>query len=245
LAIVLVVIGFIVGGIFVGRTMLRQSQINSVQTDAQKYISAALNFQQHYGYLPGDMPTATNYWGTATGCPNVTTGGVGIATCNGSGNGQIAESSSYYYEMFTFWQHLSAAKMIDGLYTGYAGTAGTSDHVIGTNCPAAKLENTGFGIIFAGLRSGDTNYFNNNYGHVLLYGKYLANNLPVSAAISGSEASALDSKFDDGAPSTGQIETWQTTGYTPNCTALNASNVPIYKAGENTATCSIIFVTGF
>ena len=104
LSIVLVIIGLIVGGIFVGKELIRASQLNSVLRDLDKYNSAVLTFKDKYGKLPGDISNATQFWGSAGGSgppDDATTNcyGVGNAgaiplgsklTCNGNGNGMIS-----------------------------------------------------------------------------------------------------------------------------------------------------------
>ena len=67
LSIVLVIIGLVVGGIFVGKELVRASQLNSVLRDLDKYNSAVLTFKDKYGHLPGDIPNATQFWGSAGG----------------------------------------------------------------------------------------------------------------------------------------------------------------------------------
>ncbi len=69
MAIVLVIIGLIVGGVVLGRALLTTSQLQTVATDADNYITAVNNFKQQYQALPGDMPTATAQWGVdSSGC---------------------------------------------------------------------------------------------------------------------------------------------------------------------------------
>jgi len=267
LSIVLVVIGLLIGGVLAGQALIRQSQVNSAMMDAQRYISAAGNFQQKYGSLPGDMANATDYWGTMVtsglSCPPAAgaTSPGGTLTCGGDGNGQVNSltlspvTTQNDNEALLFWQHLANAQLIQGSYTGIGGSAGTSDHVIGTNCPASRVEGAGFGIAYVGVVNssstiGITNdyYYNansgTNYGHVLVFGSYKSNNLPVSAILTASEAQSFDNKYDDGSPSSGNVLSWvKTTGYAPSC--VTGTTTYTYNTGGKGPLCSLILITGF
>ncbi len=269
LSVVLVVIGLLIGGIIAGQSLIRQSQINSILVDEQKYTSAALSFQQKYNALPGDFANAVGYWGSPSGattpytnstyCAGMT--GTGTQTCNGDGNGQIAESAypgydtTYLYEAFLFWQHLVNAQLIQGSYTGIVGSAGytssatppAGDHVIGSNSPKSRITNAGFGVSYVGIitsamTNANANYFAGTYGHVFIFGSYSAKNLPVGVGLTGQEAAAFDAKFDDGLPGSGTILTWvNSTGFTPNC----ATSATAYNLTTTGLQCSLIFITGF
>ena len=251
MSIVLVIIGLLTGGILVGKTVLRQARINSIITDSQRYIQAALTFQQKYGALPGDLATATGYWGAASTCPptNASPLTAGITTtCNGDGNGRIGISgtnTNSYPETFLFWQHLINEKLVEGSLNGSPGSAGTSDHVVGTNAPESKLKGSGFGVNYIGVKSGDTYFFDDNFGHVLMYGGYYSNNFPVSEVLTGGEAYSLDTKIDDGLPAAGTIQTWKRTGYNANCATTSVSSTAAYTSSTAGNSCALIFKTGF
>jgi len=261
MAIVLVVIGMIVGGITVGKTMLRQSQINSVMMDAQRYISAAVTFQQKYGSLPGDMANATSYWGSMTSsgltCPPAANSGPasGTQTCNGDGNGCIYcygySNAVSEAEPLYFWQHLANAQLIQGNYTGI----GLTTYNIGINIPASRLHGLGIGITQMGVLANGAAYasdtvFAGNYGHVMTLGAYQSYNSPVPAAaiMTTSEAQSFDSKYDDGAPATGNVLTWQNgSADAPNCASSTNPATAVYNTGSSYPgpQCSLILITGF
>ena len=88
IAILLVIIGLIVGGIMVGADLIRvapiRKQIRQME-DVETQINA---FQVKYGCLPGDCPFVTTYFST----PDVN----GYTIANGDGNGMILSSLSTY-----------------------------------------------------------------------------------------------------------------------------------------------------
>lgn len=238
LSIVLVIIGFIVAGIMVGNSMIRQSQLLSSVSDEQRYVQAIGQFQQKYNYLPGDMPTATSYWGTN---PNCATGGAGTGTqtCNGSGSNQISGMESIYA-----WQHLANAGMISGSFSGASkNMSGGGQDEPGYNVPQSKLANAGFSLFYVPTTGLGGGWYAANYGHVLEFGAqdniyYQDTWIPVIAA---SEAYNIDLKYDDGLPSTGNILVQNTT--VDSCATAGAQ----YNASTTNSSlvCQVIYITGF
>lgn len=257
ISIVLVIIGLIVGGVVAGQHLIRQSQILSVGSDAQTYIKAAQSFQQKYNSLPGDMANATNYWGATGGsssdnytasCYASTGTASSPATCNGDGNGQVAINglSSNWGEAFAFWKHLSDAQMIQGAYTGITGTGGRGvDHVIGVNCPASRLSGAGFSITWLGVPPSDyVQFFVGSYGHILLVGSYNAGDWTDNPAFTAQEAQAIDSKYDDGLPGTGNITAFTSVVF-PNCVTTSNPATAAYNISTTGPQCSVFYKTGF
>ena len=127
MAIVLTIIALIIGGILVGRNLIRAAQLNSVITDVGRYKQAVTDFHDKYLALPGDFAGATALWGSPSGgCPNGAraAGDLVTATCDGNGDGLISSFNISHgggpqeFEGIHAWQHLSNAGMIDGQYDG-------------------------------------------------------------------------------------------------------------------------------
>jgi prepilin-type N-terminal cleavage/methylation domain-containing protein len=55
LAIVLVIIGLLVGGVLVGRDLIQSAGINAVARDIDSYNVGAMTFRDKYGGIPGDI----------------------------------------------------------------------------------------------------------------------------------------------------------------------------------------------
>src|SRR5690606_33939684 len=102
MAVVIAVIGLVIGGIVVGKELVRNTKVNSVLTDLEKYKVAVESFQLVHSVLPGDMPDAYTYWPSA-GCTdadvNATESG-----CNGNGDGTVGTYAACYRENYRFWQ---------------------------------------------------------------------------------------------------------------------------------------------
>ncbi|AIF81603.1 N-methylation domain-containing protein [endosymbiont of Acanthamoeba sp. UWC8] len=117
LAAVVMVIAFLISGISVAYSMIKQASLRSIITEANTFTEAINLFEQKYKSLPGDFPYASVQWGTA--CDSTP------SNCNGDGDGMISYSSSLLKnESMRAWQHLSLAGMISGSYTGIATVAG-------------------------------------------------------------------------------------------------------------------------
>jgi prepilin-type N-terminal cleavage/methylation domain-containing protein len=104
IAIVLVIIGLLVGAILIGREIVVQARIKNVINDFNSATAAYLSYQDRYRALPGDDPNAATRWaswGTPAGNGNGYIGGV-----YGS-NAPTDESRKY-------WWHLRAAGFVPG-----------------------------------------------------------------------------------------------------------------------------------
>lgn len=67
IAIVLVIIGLLIGGILRGRTFIENAKIKSVIKTAESLTASIYAYQDRYGFLPGDDNTANTRWGAVSG----------------------------------------------------------------------------------------------------------------------------------------------------------------------------------
>jgi len=248
MAIVLTIIGLIIGGIMTGRDMIRNSQLQAVTGEVSRYTQAFHNFHDKYLALPGDFAGATALWGTASGgCPNGL--GTGTQTCDGNGNGLIFDdwnvnpySGNYAYESFRAWQHLANAGMIDGNYTGVASSGAHSGYSFtpGTNVPASSIPGGGYYIAYEGI--GIPDMYGGNYGHILWLSGI--DSWDGSPLLTGAEAQALDAKADDGLPGTGNIKSMSSTAKY-NCATTADPTTAVYITSVSGVKCFLIFITGF
>lgn len=203
--IVVTIIGLIAGSILIGRTIIRNAEIQSVITDVNQFKNAAKLFREKYRYLPGDLPNAASLWGVDAGCnagstPNVDSTVANVtrkeATCGGNGNGYIGGTAdgvnfptparavlTTQKETRRAWQHLANAKMIEGSYTG-ATASGSAQMVPGLNVPASDIDLNGFIIMYSyvvddnNMTPGgvvDNNVYPSRYGHIIEYGNTVGN----------------------------------------------------------------------
>ena len=107
IAIVLVIIGLLIGGVLKGQEMINNAKIKRVTTDFEGISAAVFSYQDRYRAIPGDDNTAQTRWGTSV--------------TNGNNNGIIAgawNSTNNANESRIFWQHLRNSNLIPGSKTG-------------------------------------------------------------------------------------------------------------------------------
>ena len=106
IAIVLVIIGLLLGGILKGQEMITQAKIKNVISDFSGISAAYHGYQDRYRAVPGDDPGALTRWG-APAAP-------------GNGDGQLAgayNSPTATDESRLWWDHLRRAGFISGTGT--------------------------------------------------------------------------------------------------------------------------------
>jgi prepilin-type N-terminal cleavage/methylation domain-containing protein len=105
IAIVLVIIGLLLGGVLKGQELITGARVRNVIQQQDGIKAAYFGFLDRYRALPGDYANAT---GTI---PAMTTG---CNSGNGDGNGHIDASKN---EDTLAWEHLSRAQFLTGAYT--------------------------------------------------------------------------------------------------------------------------------
>ena len=252
LSVVLTVIALVAGGVMVGKDMIRQSGVRSIMTDVQKVKGAVDTFRETYQALPGDMPNATNIWGTAAVCPP-TADFQGPATCNGNGNGMLLINdiaASVAPEWFYAWQHLANAKLIEGSYTGRPGAGGVRQAVPGVNVMAGKMRGTGFTLDTELIVvENNTSFWSGNYMLLLFFGTQTSGHT-FGYTLTPEEAYRIDEKMDDGKPGLGIVRAYKdaaipATGQeciTPNgATTLPEKFSATYERDRSARSCRIFF----
>ncbi len=108
LAIVLVVIGLLVTGVFGGRELIKASERQEIIKEYRAFETAFKTFYLQYNSIPGDFQKASEYWSSAS---------------SGDGNGRIDYTGSFLTEgeEHYVWHHLSLSEVLSGSYDGVAG----------------------------------------------------------------------------------------------------------------------------
>ena len=245
LAIVILIIGLLAGGVVVGREMINASRLRSIISDFDTHSSSVALFQKKYTQLPGDFSEAIALWGAQNADANLckTASSVGTPTCNGNGDGKIGEISyagGNAYESPRLWQHLKNAGFAIGSFNGVPGTGMKPDQ----NAPTTAMDNATFSLFYMATQSADPNFFNGAYGNVLAFGAPITNNHPLQAALMPDEAKEIDVKVDNGLPGTGRVRSLPATStYTPTC--VNTATPPDYNVTLAGPQCSLLMITGF
>ncbi len=232
LSIAIVIIALVIGSIYAGSALIRNSEMNSFYTEAERYNQAINSFETVYGALPGDFYSPEVVW-------------AGNPSPNGNGDGMI----NWQDEGYAAWLQLKLANLISGNFTGLAGAG--SSAIIGENVPASKRLIAGYSFYFLSATDAATEYaLSTEVSPAILSGNYLAlgannaNSYTNGAAISAIEAAAVDFKFDDGKADFGNILGSQNSS--SRCFALepdgSGGNRMVYDSstGEN-ITCNLYF----
>ncbi len=142
LAIVLVIIGLLVGGILGGQSLIQSVKINRLVSDLRQYEVAVTQFYSKFKRYPGDAPYYSPP-GSGNNLLNFGTGGTIDASGNGSGfcgNGSYSTYSNF--ETTQVWAHLSQSGMLSEKYREYSpgicGGTDTSDRI--AIAPYTELE---------------------------------------------------------------------------------------------------------
>jgi prepilin-type N-terminal cleavage/methylation domain-containing protein len=176
IAIVLVIIGLLLGGVLKGQELINSAKVKNLATDFRNIPVYIYGYQDKFRSVPGDDAQAQSHVGmTATLC----TGGAGHCL---PGNGLIEgtwDSSTTTDESQLFWQQVRLAGLAAGPTTGDMLPFNSAGGVIG---------------ITSGAYNPDTST-------TPIQGTYII----CSAGILGKFAKQLDLQMDDGAPTTGSI----------------------------------------
>jgi prepilin-type N-terminal cleavage/methylation domain-containing protein len=105
IAIVLVIIGLLLGGILKGQELINSAKVKNLANDFRVIPTYIYAFQDRFKALPGDDSAAQTH---LTG---------GVAADNGNGNGVIDgnwNSTTNTDESFRFWRHVRIANVAAG-----------------------------------------------------------------------------------------------------------------------------------
>lgn len=111
IALVLVIIGLLLGGVLKGQELITQSKIKNVINDMNGASAAYYSYIDRYGAMPGDDPRAATRWATSIN---------GGAATSGNGSGELTGAYNVggaVSESRLFWQHLRLAGFINGPLT--------------------------------------------------------------------------------------------------------------------------------
>lgn len=222
LSIVLVVVGLIAGGVLAAREIIFGSQMRAQLQDVEKLKSAVLGFKLKYGCLPGDCREASLRFNATTQPKKVRDGNgnrrIEISNLTVEGGDQNVgwgySSGGNHSEWVSVFDHLSAGNMYDiPQYDEDNVPQGSGCNRVA--CPKLRFKSKGgtsdvvLGVLEPGLVTGfipGYSYISEGHKIVIGGGSLYAG---ASAGINPWEASALDSKIDDGRPYKGRAVVMQ------------------------------------
>jgi prepilin-type N-terminal cleavage/methylation domain-containing protein len=193
IAIVLVIIGLLLGGVLKGQELINSAKVKNFATDFRNIPLFIYGYQDKFKSLPGDdRDPVSHVAGTLA-----TNGTVGNAVIEGDWD-SVSNVANALDESYLFWQHARLA----GLAAGPTNTADTN----------YAPRNADGGLIGLTSNLTATPYIANMKGTYLI----------CSAGILGKYAKQLDTTIDDGCTNTGSMQSVanQPLGSTTNNVAV-------------------------
>jgi prepilin-type N-terminal cleavage/methylation domain-containing protein len=212
IAIVLVIIGLLLGGILKGQEMITQAKIKNIISDFSGISAAFHGYQDRYRAIPGDDAGAAARWAGAVSLA-APAGGNGIVSGTYNNGGAACTAAS---ESCLWWDHLRRSGFVagSGINQPLNAVSGIVGVQTGDDAGGAVLGGVGGAGGFFGLMMCSANH-------------------PDKVAI------ATDTQMDDGVRTTGsvrgQLQTTNNPTIVPN--ALTAPDANSYvESGTNTYT---------
>ncbi len=242
LAVVLVIIGLIVGGVLTGRDLVHEATVRKQINQFREFAVAYSTFQAKYNCIPGDCLTETGFLAGVT---------------NGNGNGYIENNTGQNYDVGASWAlsneyqsffiALSQAGMVSGKYTSVAGAP-----VIGKNLPRLILQDRA-SFFVSDISSFDapgrvptvsSSRRGTNWIWAVVCAFPLTDNMQTYDDFCGvflpDDMRRMDEKLDDGYPLSGQLIGFG--GYSSNNQCVNSGPTPArYDLTYNTAQCQAAY----
>ncbi len=240
LALVLVILGLLTGGILQGQALIRAAELRSSITQLGNLRVAYNSFRDKYFAYPGDMTNATQFWTTdAGGCSAwYQTYTPHSPTCDGNGDGQIDYNQFARSERFRAWQHLANAGLIEGQYTGLGCCNSVAEGyaLSGYNVPTGKMPDSRWTVFYQAAKSGDADFYDGPYGNMMQFDTSSA------GVFKPEEQWNLDTKLDDGTPAQGKVRAFKrSSGYGTNCTTSDISTA-LYDLAATDKTCRVLAI---
>lgn len=183
IAIVLVIIGLLLGGVLKGQELINSAKVKNLAGDFRNVPLYIYGYQDRFRSMPGDDSLAASH----VSAPGIVTK---VATTGGSvGNGLIEgawDSNTVTDESMVFWQHVRIAGFAAGVLAVPAAFVSDQDPYIPQNAVGGRVgvESSSANPPIAGLR-----------------GAYVI----CSSHILGKFAKQLDTTLDDGVGNTGSV----------------------------------------
>ena len=182
IAIVLVIIGLLLGGVLKGQELINSAKVKNLINDFRSISTFVYAYQDRFRALPGDDANAnTHIVGTnaTTHATGAATGATGDGRINGAWNAPALPANAGE-ESYLFWQHVR----LMGLAAG-STVVGATDYAF-HNADGGNVGITG-DPVFTGAPTWAASFF------------------VCSAGIQGRYARQIDTTIDDGNTQTGSV----------------------------------------
>ena len=186
IAIVLVIIGLLLGGVLKGQELINSAKVKNFANDFRNIPLYIYGYQDRFKAIPGDDAAVVAHLGAAATLATTPAGTVGNGAINGNW-----DTVTLTDESMLFWQHVRLANLAPGSTTVAANA---------TYWPV----NADSGRV--GIEAGSANFIQNVNAAGAANGTFLTGAYVIcSDGILGRFALQLDTTLDDGNPQTGSL----------------------------------------
>jgi prepilin-type N-terminal cleavage/methylation domain-containing protein len=211
IAIVLVIIGLLLGGVLKGQELINSAKVKNLASDFRNVPIFIYGYQDKFRYLPGDDPNPASHVDPAVA---VTCNPTATASHCVLGNGLIDgawNASGVADESYVFWQHVRLA----GLLTGSTNPASADYFQLNTNGGIIGVQsNVNFNTI-----TKDSSGANSP-----ITGTYIV----CSSGILGKYVKQLDTTLDNGDVNTGSMRVADPAGNGQSMSNINIQDGQVY-----------------
>lgn len=248
LAIVMTIIGLLIGGILKGQELMENARVTATISQVKSYEAAVTTFRDSYAAIPGDMVAADER------VPGCTVAACQHTSTNGGGNGIVGIdnwAADWAPQVTTaldggaideegetqmFWTHLLLADLISGITNAPLRTGGQL--AWGESHPAAKIGG-GYVVGFAdGSPTIGSPATLGPSGLVVMITQSITVAPGETAGLqpmTPARAAQIDRRIDDGNPITGYVQSY---GVTDSCAV--DENEPRYLESVTTKDCGLV-----
>ena len=233
IAIVLVIIGLLLGGILKGQELINSARVRNLADTNSGIQAAYYGFIDRYRQVPGDMSSVAAEQAIGT-----------TITVGGDGDGKIDAGS--WAEASALWTHLTLAGFLQGTFPG--GATDVATYVVAGGDPLGP-RNAFNGIMLLGRGSSYATDNGTTYSapaatnpeRLILI---LGDNIPVDVA------RELDVKIDDQRPGTGTLRmtsgpgagiTWGTVAESSGANCVDTT-LRIYDIAQDEQNCNLVYI---
>lgn len=247
LAIVMTIIGLLIGGILKGQELMDNARVSATIAQTKGIEAATTSFRDSYNSMPGDIPNASTRVPSCNASCNV------VAATAGDGIiGTVAGFSANYNPQLTtalggtvtdetqlFWTELLLANLTSG-YTDAPIRATPPAPSWGITQPEAKIGGgyyVGYAVGLIGLNSPMT-AGSGPSGTVLVLAQSPTTAIVGTAGnnpLTPGRAAQIDRKLDDGKPGTGFVQAY---GVATKC--WQSAAIAAYDESDTQKDCGLI-----
>jgi prepilin-type N-terminal cleavage/methylation domain-containing protein len=241
LAIVMIIIGLLIGGVLKGQELIENAKISATISEIKAYQAAMITFRDAYGGIPGDILNARARITNCTAATNCANGDgnsmVGLGSWYAANNGSLPNWQTNLMgapETVQFWKHLALADLITGI--NIASPTTTTSQAWGQTHPASSLRG-GYELYYDNITTYDVS------GPFLRLSNTGVSSSPNIGAdgtspASPREAAMIDRKMDDGIANSGFVRSNYGTSGSGAC----YNNDGVYSENLGRKSCVMSFL---